>query len=174
MHSILEPGPEAHVSEAADCRFRQRSVLYTKAAGAYTQLRIVKAALNSTTFVVCSQAAASSRGLFSSEKLCEMKLLYICLLGLCALQLGCATPTVSMSMTDPEDCPFIRRDPPDCTVDAEDCSYFVGIKYNKDNPKYLDFYLEGRKWGGWVAICFTCTKSMVSKKNRAFNCRAGF
>ena len=90
-----------------------------------------------------------------------MKLLYVCVLGLCAQLSLCTAQTAST--TAPEDYGFIRKDPPECTAGAGDCKYFVGIQRNPEDEAYLDFHLEGLPdWGGWVAIGFSKTRDMVS------------
>ena len=91
-----------------------------------------------------------------------MKFLFITVLGSCLplALLRCAAQTAST--TAPEDYGFTWRDPVGCTAGVN-CEYFVGIQYNQDNASYLDFHLEGLpNWGGWVAIGFSASRSMVS------------
>ena len=52
------------------------------------------------------------------------------------------------------------HNPPNCMPSAADCDVFVAIDTNTGDPDYLDIYLEGMA-GGWVAVGFTETASMV-------------
>ena len=48
------------------------------------------------------------------------------------------------------------------------CDYFVAITTNKEDPKFLDFLIEG-KAQGWVAIGFSTDGKMVSFISITYN-----
>lgn len=58
----------------------------------------------------------------------------------------------------PEDYRLTFRTPPGCNL--TNCTSFVGIDTNVDNPGFLDIYMEGEALG-WVAVGFTQTRDMV-------------
>ena len=49
--------------------------------------------------------------------------------------------------------------PEDCT--GSNCSYYVGLNVNEENPNYLDIYLEGDA-ASWIAIGFSLDQYMVN------------
>ena len=66
---------------------------------------------------------------------------------------------VALQVRDPEDYRLTFRTPSNCLLN--ECNVFVGIDTNVGSPGYLDITMQGVA-GGWLAVGFTFTQSMVS------------
>ena len=62
-------------------------------------------------------------------------------------------------MRAPEDYRLTFGTPANCQPDQ--CTVFVGIDTNVDNPMFLDITMQGTAQG-WVAVGFSSTPSMVN------------